>query len=340
MTFKNLLSLYVAKIRWVFHPVVIFIFAQISLGLLLSVWIYWYITRSREWDNLALHGGQWSAVATRIGLGSGLILAQGCLLITVILIALYIIFVNFQKQKSLNKMQDALFNNITHELKTPLASMRLCTETILLRDLSTADRNKFLTRSLGEADRLQHLIESILLSARLESHGVKDAIETLDLRVIALQCWEKFIERFGEVRTFQLGNTTLQEGNKDEFLMKGNNQQLTMLFDNLLTNAVKYSNPGGLIKLDFNSENGWIFATVSNEGKGIPKSELKRVFHKFYRVDSTQEGARQSSGLGLYLCKNIVKGHNGLIKAHSAGPGKGASFEVGFVGYSSAYFTH
>ncbi|MES2616029.1 MAG: histidine kinase dimerization/phospho-acceptor domain-containing protein, partial [Bdellovibrionota bacterium] len=141
------------KVKWLLHPISVLILAQICWGLLMFVWISWYISRRQEINNLI---EKIPLPATTSG--QSVILAQGCILMAFILVGLYMIFVNQRRLSRLAKMQDAILSSVTHELKTPLASIRLYTETMLLRNLSEQDRLKFLQRTLSEAERLQRLI--------------------------------------------------------------------------------------------------------------------------------------------------------------------------------------
>ena len=284
------------------------------------VWIRWYILRSQEINNLiekiplrATISGQW------------VILAQGCILMAFILIGLYMIFVNQRRLLRLARMQDAILSSVTHELKTPLASIRLYTETLLLRNVAEQDRLKFLRRTLSEAARLQSLIDTVLISARLQSNKASLNLARTDLQEIILACFNKAKERFSESRSFEL---VYQENIEGALFVLGNPIHLSTLFDNLLDNAIKYTNKGGTIKVDVAVKKDFIFISVKDDGCGIEKDNLKKIFRKFYRIDNKAQTIIKGSGLGLSVCYSIIQEHSGRIYALSDGLNKGSTFYV------------
>jgi signal transduction histidine kinase len=307
------------RFRGIFHPVTFFIVAQISWCLLMFLWIRWYVMRSQEIDVFV---DRFSLEKT-FGAGQWVILAEGCVLMTVLLIALYIVFVHLRKQIQVNRLQDAILSSVTHELKTPLASIRLNTETMLLRELNLESRNLFLKRTLSEAERLQKLIDSVLISARFEALPALIEAEETNLVSLAEQAFQKVLDRYGQARTFKLVTAD------KPFFMVSNRQQITILFDNLLDNAVKYSDDSGIVTLEIHV-NRVFRAKVSDTGLGIEKEYLNKIFRKFYRVASNAKLRVDGSGLGLFVCKSIVKAHAGSIHATSEGKNKGATFHVEF----------
>jgi signal transduction histidine kinase len=167
------------KFKWITHPITVLVGAQICWGLLMFVWIRWYILRSEEIDHLVQkiplpqkNSGQW------------IILVEGCILMAFILAGLYMIFAHQRRMSKLAKMQDAILSSVTHELKTPLASIRLYTETLLLRTVSEQDKLKFLKRTLSEAERLQRLIDTVLISARLQTGNSSVHLSRMDVKDI------------------------------------------------------------------------------------------------------------------------------------------------------------
>jgi signal transduction histidine kinase len=311
------------KLAWVFHPVVIFIVAQLSWILLMVVWIQWYVSRNEQIDDIfrkfqvndAFDSGRW------------IVLVEGCILMGVILIGLYFIFVSLRKQTKLNKLQDAILSSVTHELKTPLASIRLVTETIMLRELSFEEREQFLKRTMNEVQRLQKLIDTVLISARLSSSRKADALERADALQILGECWSKITERFSDVRNFS-AVWPADEG--ETFFLSCVPHQLEIAFDNLFDNAVKYSLKDGSIKLHVATSETKLSIVVSDDGIGINRKNLKRIFKRFFRAEVAEKKMVHGSGLGLYVCQNIIKQHAGKIYAASNGEGKGAEFHVEF----------
>lgn len=317
------------KLKWIIHPISILILAQICWGLLMFVWIRWYILRSQEIN----------ALLTKIPLstapsGQWVILAEGCLLMAFLLVSLYMIFVSQRRLSRITKMQDTILSSVTHELKTPLASIRLYTETMLLREIPIEEKKKFLNRVLGEVERLQKLVDTILISARLNSdhsttnnHIKMDLIEIINTSMIRMK------ERFDHMRLFEF--KIRPENTPCSFYILGNSQHLSTLFDNLFDNAVKYTKKNDLISIELLLGNENILVSVHDNGIGIEKRDLKKIFKKFYRVDKSAKSKVTGSGLGLSVCHSIVKEHNGKIYAKSDGLNKGTTFYVEFKRFPS-----
>lgn len=317
------------KLKWIIHPISILILAQICWGLLMFVWIRWYILRSQEIN----------ALLTKIPLstapsGQWIILAEGCLLMAFLLVSLYMIFVSQRRLSRITKMQDTILSSVTHELKTPLASIRLYTETMLLREIPIEEKKKFLNRVLGEVERLQKLVDTILISASLNSdHNTTKNHIKLDLIEIINTSMTRVKERFDHMRLFQF---KIRPANTQcSFYMLGNSQHLSTLFDNLFDNAVKYTKKNDLISIELLLGNENILVSVHDNGIGIEKRDLKKIFKKFYRVDKSAKSKVTGSGLGLSVCRSIVKEHNGKIYAKSDGLNKGTTFYVEFKRFPS-----
>lgn len=309
------------KLKWLLHPISILVIAQICWGLLMFVWIRWYILRSQEINTFiekfpvaATNSGQW------------VILSQGCILMGFILIALYMIFVSQRRLSRITKMQDAILSNVTHELKTPLASIRLYAETMLLRNVTEEERKKFLTRTLKETERLQKLIDTVLISARLESDKSSLVHSRVNLCEILNACFNRVRDRFSDLRHFEFQN--LETQTDSPHFVWGNPYHLSMLFDNLLDNAVKYTEKNGCIQAGIILKKETIQVFIKDNGQGIEKNNLKKIFKKFYRIERNSKMKIQGSGLGLFVCISIVKEHHGKIFALSDGLNKGSTFYV------------
>lgn len=301
------------------HPITVLVLAQISWGLLMFVWIRWYVV---TYQSIQKTVGKINIA------GHWFVLAEGCILMAFILVALYFIFVSQRRQIRLTKMQDSILGSVTHELKTPLASIRIYLETLLLyKDISFQDRKKFLTMTLQETLRLQNLIDSILISARLESEKRHLEFEEVFVKPLLEDSIKKHSQRYGSKRRFAVSEK-LQMPSSDSLTVFGNRHSLSMLFDNLISNAAKYSFENGKIVIDFEEKKDALVFKFKDDGYGIEKSELKKIFKKFYRVDRISRKKVDGSGLGLFVCKTIVKTHGGKIYATSQGPDKGAVFYV------------
>ncbi len=312
------------KLKALFHPIAIFVLAQISWGLFMFVWIRWYVLQGQEFENLMKAMGP-AYLSHSV---STVILVQGCVLMGLILIGMYLMFLAFRRQSALNRLQRNILDSVTHELKTPLASLRLHTETILMRPLSEDSRNRFLTKSIQEIERLERLIDEILLSARLDSGISESEKSQVDILSILEDCYSRVRERTGNKRLFSFYVTPKEP--HSNFFMQANKQQIEMLFNNLLDNAVKYTRESGSVSVDVTLSPEHFKAIFSDDGCGIDKKDANKIFNKFFRSNAIQKQRVTGSGLGLFVCRTIVKNHGGHITATSPGLNKGAAFHVEF----------
>ena len=320
------MSSFLKKLRLLVHPIFVFVVAQVSWALLMYVWIRWYVSRNQQFEDLLKRMG----VSHDLETGQWIVLLEGCVLMGILLVALYLVFVSFRRQVRLNKLQDSILSNVTHELKTPLASIRLYSETMLMHDLTAAERNRFLTNSLKELERLQSLVDRILLSAKLYGAARRSNMENVDLLGIALLSWKKLHERMAGERVLKLTGFPDSDEAEEPLTIKGVRYELVILFDNLLDNAVKYTNPGGLIHFRLERAADRIEFIVEDDGIGINGDQLKHIFRRFYRAQDASRRYAKGSGLGLSVAIAIAKAHGGNISAKSRGIGKGASFHVNF----------
>lgn len=321
----------VRRFRHIFHPMGVFVIAQVSWGLLMFIWIRWYVKGDEQAERIMnlLPAGENFVVAAEANLLLGSILMGICL------VGFYVVFLSLRRQISLNKMHNSIVDNVTHELKTPVASIRLCTETLLLRELDKQKRTRFLNHTLMEVDRLQRLIDGVLVSAKFQDSTAVIDLEEADVIPVIDQAWERMVQRIGDSRELTLIKSIngLAEG---EFIFAFNVYQLGMLFDNLLDNAVKYSSDGDSITLHVETSLRSMFVRVSDTGMGIEKRELKRIFRKFARAKNSEKKSVSGTGLGLFVCRSIVQRHCGRIFATSEGLNRGASFHVEFRRTGSA----
>jgi signal transduction histidine kinase len=205
---------------------------------------------------------------------------------------------------------------------------------MLLRELNPEDRRKFLGRTLSETIRLQNLVDSILVAARLESQSYTVQRETIDLVALVEQTVAQFRDRIGTQR--EIIFEKIDPLKKKEFLIDGDTIQLQMVFDNLLSNAFKYTSENGQIKVLSTLGSKGFSVDIQDNGVGIEKDALKKIFDKFYRAEGTSRIRVQGSGLGLFIARSVVLEHGGNLIAESEGPEKGAEFHVEFQGKIAA----
>ena len=218
------------------------------------------------------------------------------------------------------KMQENFVATVSHDLRTPLGFIKGYTTT-LLRDDTDWDvptYREFLGIIDDEADRLQELIDNLLDSSRLQSGTLQMNLQTIRLDVVL----RDMIQR-SQLRDMDI--TIKLEIESQGVIVKADPLRLGQVFDNLLNNASKYA-PGSTVVVKLLEEEGQAKLTVKDDGPGIDKEHLEKIFQRFYRVPETRMAVR-GSGLGLYICRQIVVAHNGTITAES-GTGKGTIFHI------------
>lgn len=223
-----------------------------------------------------------------------------------------------------NEQHDAFLNAVTHELKTPIASIRLYLETLQTRDVSEAKKREFYDVMLADSNRLLKTVEQVLQASRTREKNHLLNIAEIDLVALI----EESIVR---VKTsFGLKDAAVSLKSPDaEVRITGDANELQAVFNNLLENAVKYSEDE--VKISVTVENlneKSVIVRIKDAGVGIAPAELKRIFKRFYRVPGLTTQKKKGTGLGLFIVQSIVKKHGGQIFAESEGEGKGSVFSV------------
>ncbi len=218
------------------------------------------------------------------------------------------------------EMQENFVATVSHDLRTPLGFIKGYTTT-LLREDTNWDVPTY-RESLGiiddEADRLQELIDNLLDSSRLQSGTLQMNLQTERLDVVLRDMIQRSQLRDIEIKL-------VLEIESQAVLVKADPMRLGQVFDNLINNATKYA-PGSTVIIRLSTEGENALIKVIDDGPGIENEHLERIFQRFYRVPETRMAAR-GSGLGLYICRQIIVAHNGTIKAESD-LGKGTTFHI------------
>lgn len=221
-----------------------------------------------------------------------------------------------------NEQQDSFLNAVTHELKTPIASIRLYVDTLQRRSIEGAQRDKFYNIMRSDTDRLLNTVEQVLKAGELGQRRDREKTR-IELHPLVAECVATVCSRHhlaadaihlsevpGRVRLFVLGNV----------------EDLRTAISNLLDNAVKYSPNGVHIDCRLAIEHyTWVVLSVTDRGLGIPARELKRIFKRFYRSSAMDRIKIKGTGLGLFLVRTIAQQHGGDVRALSEGPNKGST---------------
>jgi two-component system phosphate regulon sensor histidine kinase PhoR len=226
------------------------------------------------------------------------------------------------EEHALEKTRSDFVATASHELRTPLAAVYGAVRTLRRDDveLSEADRNQFLEMIESEATRLAKIVDQILLAGQLDANAVELNVTECDLEQVAAGVIESAAVHVP--RSISLGLSI--DGAAP---IRCDENKLRQVLVNLVDNAVKYSPQGGRVELRVRSVNGSCQIEVADEGLGIPPDEHERIFEKFYRLDPQQTQGVGGSGLGLYICRELVERMNGRLNVESE-PGKGSRFTV------------
>lgn len=232
------------------------------------------------------------------------------------------IYRNLQNKLKLKRQQSNFLLSITHELKTPLASIKLYLETLQKRTLDKEQADKIVANSLSDVHRLRDLVENVLLAAQLDSS--KYELQQFEINLTDLV--SQNINRFILPRNIQ---HRVKMNLQQELFLTTDEAAVEMILNNLLSNAVKYSPTEGIISVVLASQNNQIVLSVSDEGLGITADEKINIFTKFYRTGDELTRKTKGTGLGLFIVKNLTDLLGAEIKVKDNQP-KGTTFELSF----------
>lgn len=259
---------------------------------------------------------KWSSIASLvIGIVLFLLIIAGLILNTIFLV----------REIRRNEQHDSFINAVTHELRTPISSLRLYLETLQTHTVSEAQRQEFYRVMHKDTDRLTDTVEQVLRAAETVQSRRMRNWAPVNMATLLHECVELARQRH------QLTAAALAEIECDQpreaITVLGDASELQTAITNLLDNAVKYSPEGVQIVTEVRVRDEQVSLRVSDRGVGIPPADLKHVFKRFYRTGRARNKVK-GTGLGLFIVRSIVRKHRGEVMADSAGEGKGATITM------------
>jgi two-component system phosphate regulon sensor histidine kinase PhoR len=295
---------------------VIFILAQMAWLTLLGLWIYRYLTVYYAETGNALTHPLLSPRANVTALVGGLIL------LVAVSVGMSLLFARLNSQLKTTRMYDNFIANVTHELKSPLASIQLALETLSEKEVSGAQKRKFLALMMRDAGRLNNLINSILKTAGLGQKNVAHHFEILSADPVVRGLLRESADQFklprGAVRI---------EGRAACRIVVDRNA-LKIVFNNFIDNAIKYSTGKPRIEVRYRCDRKNLSVAFTDHGIGIAAKDQNRVFDKFLRLSGPDIPNVRGTGLGLYWVREIMRIHGGKVSASSRGMRRGSTFTV------------
>jgi len=229
---------------------------------------------------------------------------EGITFLLITLIGAAIVYSSYRRNIHLSRQQNHFMLAVTHELKSPLAGIKLGLETIQKRKLTPEQSDTVMQRTLQEADRLNELCTNILVVSQMEGRHYKSLMEDMNFSDFIRRESQNFKDRYPQRIIAQI---------EDDINVSADQLLIQLAFSNLVENALKYSPKEKPVEIILTKEKNRALLKIIDEGKGIPDHLKSNVFKKFYRLEPEETRRTKGTGLGVYLSKKIVKQHKGHI---------------------------
>lgn len=239
-----------------------------------------------------------------------------------LVLGIYFINRGYNREIELAQQRRNFLLSITHELKSPIASIRLVLETFLKRKLKPEQHTQLNNNAIADVERLNELVNNLLMAAKLEA-AYQPQLEYLELSELVEDIVQKMNEKFPKIKFHQNIEPAIE-------MLEGDKMGMVSIVTNLIENAVKYNQQDiPEIEVNLNADKNTIGFEVADNGIGISDKEKKKIFERFYRVGNEDTRRTKGTGLGLYIVKQIVKGHQGKIQVVDNQP-SGTKFIIQF----------
>lgn len=247
-------------------------------------------------------------------------LGEGSTFLLVIIIGAAVVYTSFRRSIRLSRQQNNFMLSVTHELKSPIAAMKLNLQTMERHSLDEQKKGLLIDRCVSEANRLNDLCNNLLLASQMDGRQYKPTKERLNFTELVVDSLNDY--EYSYPGRFAADDLPV-------YHLTGDKTLLQMAVNNLLENAIKYTPANKPVLVSLREKNGYALLEVADSGPGIPDSEKNKVFKKFYRLGNEETRKSKGTGLGLYLTSRIVKQHRGKIAVKDNKP-SGAIFEMSF----------
>ena len=240
-----------------------------------------------------------------------------------VIMSVLVMFTFFLAREILEvRKQDSFIDSVTHELKSPLASIKLCLQTLERDGIPEDKREKLRTMMKDDVDRLTSFIDDVLQASRLAHDDVGMALEDVPLAMVTRHVVELVVTRQ------KLAEGAISVAVPESLSVHTDRAAIEIVIRNLVDNAVKYSRDPVHVVVRAHEDAKATIVEVEDSGIGIPPSELKRIFQRFYRAPSEHVRKRKGTGLGLFVVSALVRNLGGSVEARSEGEGRGSTFVV------------
>jgi len=311
-----------------FHILVVYVVMQFAWWSYLMVEQNYEIYQLKSEVNLLNHESPEEIIANGNVLNSKLrnkwimIASEGTVFIGLLVLGVFQIRKSFKKEALLANQQKNFLLSVTHELKSPIASTKLQLQTLLKHELEREKQKEIIMNAISDTERLNNLVENILLAAKIENSVFTTHKEECNLSEYITEGMNQTILSFNYKQKVKLNI-------EPNIFMKIDKTSFPSIVLNLFENAVKYSADNSTITLGLKKQNDNIILSVADLGVGISDEEKSNIFQKFYRVGSEDTRKTKGTGLGLYIVNYLVSQHNGVVSVKNNLP-KGSVFEVTF----------
>jgi two-component system, OmpR family, phosphate regulon sensor histidine kinase PhoR len=249
------------------------------------------------------------------------LLAVGATFLVLVIVGVVLYLVLSVKAIRLNQRQSNFIDAVTHELKSPIASLKLYLQTLNRHQVTAEQQSDFHRFMLDDLERLDGLIDHLLDAARLEHTETADCAEIVPLDELLIRSAHLACDRF------RLPHETIHL-RVEPAQVHARSADLEIIFRNLLDNALKYSGPQPQVEVETHTTDGHVAARIVDNGPGIPVKLRRKIFGRFVRLGSELERKTAGTGLGLYIVRNLVRRSGGTIQVRSREKGSGTVFEV------------